>query len=122
MAGLRLGGERTEPRPDRRLGIKLVDPTADPASAKRLGGKLSAYVPPGAQYEYKPPSVFARYRALTMVFVVLVLGLLSYWIWGLNAPVPPSRAPSARAAAAPAAPAAAPAQDGTVYIEPLPPK
>ena len=118
MAELRLGGERTEPRPDRRLGIKLVDPTIDPASAQRLGGKLSAYVPPGAQYDYKPPSVFARYKVLTLVFVVLGLGLLSYWIWGLNVPPPAARAPAVRAPAA-----AAPADpDQPVYIEPLPPK
>jgi len=104
MAELRLGGERTEPRPDRRLGIKLVDPTADPASPKRLGGKLGPYVPPGAQYDYKPPSVFARYKVLTAVFVALVLLLLSYWVWGLRQPP--------RATAAPG--------NQPVYIEPLP--
>jgi hypothetical protein len=109
MAGFRLSDKRTEPTPDRRLGIKLEDP--DPA--RGLRGKLDAYLPPGAQYEYKPPSVFARYKVLTAVFIALTLGLASYCVLVLRRPP----ASLGRPASAPPAP-----QDQPIYIEPLPAK
>ena len=116
MPELRLGGKRTEPTPERRLGIKL----AEPAPERRLGGKLNPYIPPGAQYNYKPPSVFARYKVLTGVFLALALSL-SCWVFVSRQPraVP---APHGVAAAPPAPPKTAPQapQDQPVYIEPLP--
>jgi hypothetical protein len=75
-----------------------------------LGGSLSGYVPPGAQYDYKPPSVFARYKWLTVTFVVLILGLLIY----------PLLAP--RQARNPAGQAQTPATSEPVYVEPVEPK
>jgi hypothetical protein len=112
MPELRLGGKRTDLKPDR-VGIKLADPT----SAPRLGGKLSAYVPAGAQYDYKPPSVFARYKVLTGVFVALALSLMSYWVFVSRQPRAAAAAPPAPVGSAPPAP-----QDQPVYIEPLPSK
>jgi hypothetical protein len=105
----RLDARRTEPKPDRRLGIKLEGPI----SARGLGGKLDAYVPPELRYDYKPPSVFARYKVLTAVFVALGLGLLILWAsvakHQASAPVRPASAPQAP-------------QDQPIYIEPLPAK
>lgn len=45
-----------------------------------LGGSLSRYVPPGAQYDYKQPSVFERYRILSVVFALLIIALLAFLI------------------------------------------
>jgi hypothetical protein len=118
MAGFRLDEKRTQPRPDRRLGIKLEDP----ASKQGLKGKLDGYLPPELQYEYKPPSVFARYRVLTALFVALLLGLLGLWAAAVRRPPAPNALrPAAREQASPvAAPNKAP--DQPIYIEPLPTK
>jgi hypothetical protein len=109
MSGFRLDDKRTDPKPDRRLGIKLEARTPK----RGLGGKLDAYVPPELRYDYKPPSVFAQYKTLTAVFVALAFILLGYGLW-----VAVSAAP------APQTPAAArqPPQDQPVYVEPLPSK
>ena len=112
MAELRLGGKRSEPKADRDLRIKLADPTAERRPG--LGGKLNAYVPQGAQYDYKPPSVFARYKVLTGVFVALALSLVSYWVFVSRQP----RAAAAQPAPLKSAPQAP--QDQPIYIEPLP--
>jgi hypothetical protein len=111
MPGFRLDEKRTEPRPDRRLGIKLEDPN----SKKRLSGKLDAYVPPELQYDYKTPSVFVRYKIVTAVFAALLLGLLSLWASLLRRPHPPSQP---KPAASQPAPALKP-RDQPIYIEPL---
>ena len=116
MPRFRLDEKRTEPRPDRRLGIKLEVP--DPE--KRLRGKLDAYVPPELQYDYKPPSVFARYKVLTAVFVAFLLGLMGLWVSVARRPAPTS-AKQAVSQPAPATKAQKP-QDQPVYVEPLPSK
>jgi hypothetical protein len=124
MLRFRLDLRRTEPKPDRRLGIKLEAPT----SKRGLGGKLDAYVPPELRYDYKPPSVFAQYKILTAVFVALAFGLFSYWVLVLRAsrvPVPTAAAPafdnpaSAPARSAPQSPQNRPVDEQPVYIEPL---
>jgi hypothetical protein len=107
MPGFRVDEKRTQPKPDRRLGIKLELPSSE----KRLGGKLDAYVPPELLYDYKVASVVVRYRVLTAVFVALFLGLASYWVFVIR------HSPARPAAAAPQAP-----QDQPIYIEPLPSK
>jgi hypothetical protein len=113
MPGFRLDEKRTQPRPDRRLGIKLEPPS----SKKRLGGKLDAYVPPELLYDYQVPSVLARYKVLTAVFVALFLGLASYWVFVIrHSPGRPVLATPAPAST-PQAP-----QDQPIYIEPLPSK
>jgi hypothetical protein len=113
MAGFRLDENRTATKPDRRLGIKLEQP--DPK--RRLGGKLDAYVPPELQYEYKPPSVFVRYKVLSVVFVAVLLGLLGAWLYVLRRPpTPPTFKPTA------SKPARQAPQDQPIYIEPLPSK
>jgi hypothetical protein len=82
---------------------------------RRLGGKLNAYVPRGAQYDYQPASVFVRYKVLTGVFAAVSLSLMGYWVFvsrqahAAASPAPPRSAPPA-----PQAP-----QDQPVYIEPL---
>ena len=131
MAERWLGGKRTEAKPDRGLGIKLVDPNSDrglgikqvdPTFERRLGGKLNAYVPRGAQYDYKPPSVFARYKVLTGVFLALALFLMGYWMFVSRRPHAAAVQPApARSATAPASAPQMP-QDQPVYIEPLPSK
>lgn len=75
-----------------------------------LGGSLSGYVPPGAQYDYKPPSVFARYKWLSLAFVALILSIVIYFLLVPRAPriIPASH------------PAPAPASE-PVYVEPLAP-
>ncbi len=130
--------KRTDPKPDRRLGIKLEAPTPK----RGLGGKLDAYVPPELRYDYKPPSVFAQYKMLTAVFVALAFILLGYGLWvAVSAPldsrdaVGPAPAPQMSPAAgrpAPGTPAPGrpapgrpapqpqPPQDQPVYVEPLP--
>ena len=123
MLRFRLETNRTNPKPDRRLGIKLESPTAE----KRLGGKLDAYVPPELLYEYKPPSVFVRYKGLTVAFLALFLGLTGAWVYILRRSNPPIFANPAAPNSAPASPvpAAAPQrkpQDQPIYIEPLPSK
>ena len=82
-----------------------------------LGGSLSHYVPPGAQYDYKPPSVFARYKWLTAIFVLLVLGLLLYPALGLKkAPAAPPRAASQPSHQPPAS------AGEPIYVQPLEPQ
>jgi hypothetical protein len=118
MPGFRLDKKRTQPKPDRRLGIKLELPS----SKKRLGGKLDAYVPPELQYDYKVPSVLARYKVLTAVFVALFLGLASYWVFVIrHSPGRPALGTPAASRPAPASAPQAP-QDQPIYIEPLPSK
>ena len=117
MPRFRLDEKRTEPRPDRRLGIKLEVPD----SQKRLRGKLDAYVPPELQYGYNPPSVFARYKVLTALFVVCLLALLGLWVSAARRPPPPSVPKPAASPPAPATHAQKP-QDQPVYVEPLPSK
>ncbi len=47
----------------------------------KLLGEDRGYVPQPAAYEYKPPSVFARHKALTALFAALLLALAAYvWI------------------------------------------
>jgi hypothetical protein len=118
MPRFRLETNRTDPRPDRRLGIKLESPTAE----KRLGGKLDAYVPPELLYEYKPPSVFVRYKGLTVAFLAVFLGLTSYWAYVLRHPSPPRLAEPPSNKSAPTASPAQKPQDQPIYIEPLPAK
>jgi hypothetical protein len=81
-----------------------------------LGGSLSGYVPPGAQYDYKPPSVFARYKWLTAIFALLILGLLLYVALAPRQPrvYPAARTPPGRVQAP------APSNE-PVYVEPLAP-
>jgi hypothetical protein len=35
-------------------------------------------IPPGALYEYKPPSLLAQHKGLALLFVLLCLGLAVY--------------------------------------------
>jgi len=118
-----LSGAMAEPRlgakPIGKLGGKL-DPVVSAAkpgikldpdvSATKLGGKLAPYVPRGAQYDYNPPSVFARYKVLTAVFVILLVSLFGYWVFILRQP----------GAARP--PRQEVPQSDPIYIEPLTPK
>jgi hypothetical protein len=110
------------------MGIKLEAPMPK----RGLGGKLDAYVPPELRYDYKPPSVFRQYKALTAVFVALAFTLLGYglWIAGRATPDAPADRPApgtpAAGRPAPGTPAAGrpapqpPApQDQPVYVEPL---
>jgi hypothetical protein len=108
---IRLGEPRTFGR-SRTFGeAPTLDPNKD---SSQLGGSLSGYVPPGAQYDYKPPSVFAEYKILTVIFGVLIAGLFVYW-----ALIP--RHERAEHKLPPAASAAGPSAD-PVYIEPLTPQ
>ncbi len=120
MLKFRLDRKRTEPKPDRRLGIKLEAPI----SKRGLGGKLDAYVPPELRYDYKPPSAFAQYKILTAVFAALALGLFGYWMVVLSrAPLPPNAPAFTAAKAAPPSPRTPPSrppEDAPVYVEPLP--
>ena len=78
-----------------------------------LGGSLSHYVPPGAQYDYKPPSVFARYRGLTVIFALLILGILAYaLLLRPKSRVVPPRAPAVHSQ---------PASSEPIYVQPLEP-
>jgi hypothetical protein len=124
MAERWLGGKRTEPKLDQGLGMRLGVKPADPSSERRLGGKLNAYVPRGAQYDYKPPSVFARYKVLTGVFLALALFLMSYWMFVSRQPPAAAVQPAPLKSAPRSAPTPAPQmpQDQPVYIEPLPAK
>jgi hypothetical protein len=100
----------------RRLGSSRLSGKQPPfPPATKLSGKLTPYVPRGAQYDYKPPSVFARYKVLTAIFVILLVSLLGYWAIGLGMPR------AVRQAARQAAQQPAPPSD-PVYIEPLTPK
>jgi hypothetical protein len=120
MPEFRLDEKRTDPKPDRRLGIKLEAPTLK----RGLGGKLDPYVPPELRYEYKPPSVFAQYKLLTTVFVALAFILLGYGLW-IASRAPDGEPASGTPAVAPQRPPAAhtqPPQDQPVYVEPLPAK
>jgi len=100
----------------RRLGSpKLSNKPAQEPQTPRLRGKLAPYVPRGAQYDYKPPSVFARYKALTAVFVILLVSLFGYWAIvsrqsGAALPRPQHSQPASKQAQP---------QSDPVYIEPL---
>jgi hypothetical protein len=80
-----------------------------------LGGSLSRYVPPGAQYDYKPPSVFARYRVVSVIFVLLAIALLAFWV---TARLHVRR--SAKLPTVPVSPAPPATQPDPVYVTPLP--
>ncbi len=98
---------------ERRLGApKLSGKPAPHVPGPKLSGKLTPYVPRGAQYDYRPPSVFARYKVLTAVFVILLVSLFAYWAIVLR---------QSRAAAQAAKPARQQVQPQSdpVYIEPL---
>jgi hypothetical protein len=88
-----------------------------------LGGSLSRYVPPGAQYDYKPPSVFERYKALSIGFAVLLLAVVLYLISAHHfrrQPIPtPAEAALPATPAATTAPSAAAADP--VYVLPISP-
>jgi len=73
------------------------------------------YKPPTP--EYKPPSMLAEHKGLTILFAVILIGFVVYGWRTLHAPLrrPPSQRPTP--AASPAASAAQP-----VYIEALPDK
>ena len=43
------------------------------------GDEPGGYVPQPAMYEYRQPSVFARYKLLTIIFGGAILVLLLYW-------------------------------------------
>ena len=86
-----------------------------PGELKRpgeLGGSVGNYVPPGAQYDYRPPSVFAQYKVVTVIFALLLAALLVYWAM---APKHDPRFvhPETDAASAPAQ------EPGPVYVQPL---
>jgi hypothetical protein len=98
---------------ERRLGApKLSGKPAPHVPGPKLRGKLTPYVPRGAQYDYSAPSVFARYKILTAVFVILLVLLFGYWAIVLRQP---------RVAVQPAKPATPQVQPQSdpVYIEPL---
>ena len=47
-----------------------------------LGGdEPGRYVPQPRLYEYKPPSVFARYKIMSVLFGGAILALLLYWFF-----------------------------------------
>ena len=79
-----------------------------------LGGSLSRYVPPGAQYDYNPPSVFERYRILSVVFGLLMLALLAFLIIA-----PRHEQRHATGPAEPANPSAPERPADPVYVTPL---
>jgi hypothetical protein len=104
-----LGRPRTFGRTSSFSDLPELSERKDP---NQLGGAVSNYLPPEAQYDYKPPSVFAEYRVLSIVFGLLVAALVAYWVW---APGHDHRSVRPKPAAASAAPDA-------VYIEPLAPQ
>ena len=79
----------------------------------QLRGEVGSYLPPGAKYEYKPPSVFEQHRVLSIVFAVIVLAMLAY---GLLAP---KRDGGQSAQPTPAE--TVPPKDEPVYVEPIAP-
>lgn len=79
-----------------------------------LGGSLSGYIPPGAQYDYKPPSVFERYKALSIIFALLVVAIL---VFLLLVPRHPRPLGTPASAVVPAAPTTDP-----VYVLPVEPQ
>jgi len=89
-----------------------------------LGGSLSRYVPPGAQYDYKPPSVFERYRILSIAFALLlsavVLFLLLAHRYPGRPPAEPVPAVANSTASTPTSTPSAPAAD-PVYVVPVSP-
>jgi hypothetical protein len=106
---------------ERRLGApKLSEKPAPEAAIPKLRGRLGSYVPRGAQYDYKPPSVFARYKFLTAVFAILLLALCGYWALILRqsraAPQPAQRVQPAQHAQP------GQSQSDPVYVEPLAPR
>jgi hypothetical protein len=100
MAGRRLGAPKLSGKPDPHV------------PGAKLRGRLTPYVPRGAQYDYAPPSVFARYKVLTAVFVILLVSLFAYWAIVLRQP---------RIAVQPAKRATQQVQPQSdpVYVEPL---
>lgn len=93
-----------------------------------LGGSLSRYVPPGAQYDYRPPSVFERYKILSGVFALLLLAMVLFFVLMPHHPrsLPPAplaapQRPAAGAPAAdgPAAPAGPKRDPGAAAAEPV---
>ena len=79
-----------------------------------LGGSLSRYVPPGAQYDYNPPSVFERYKVLSILFALLIMALLAFLI------IAPRHDPHrVRVPAAPANPSPPERSADPVYVTPL---
>jgi hypothetical protein len=78
----------------------------------QLGGSVGNYVPPGAQYDYKHPSVFAQHKVVTGVFAALLIGLLIYWAMAPKHD-PRFAKPDTHAASAAAS------DTNTVYVQPL---
>lgn len=56
---------------------------------KGLLGEEHGYVPQPAMYEYKPPSVFARNKWITITFLALLVALVAYWFHALHGPKRP---------------------------------
>jgi hypothetical protein len=110
---------------ERRLGApKLSEKPAPEVAAPKLRGRLRSYVPRGAQYDYTPPSVFARYKILTTVFAILLVALFGYWALVLRqtrAASQPAQRVQRQAQPAQQTQPAQPQSD-PVYIEPLAPK
>jgi hypothetical protein len=87
-----------------------------------LGGSLSRYVPPGAQYDYQQPSVFERYKFLSTVFALLLVAVVLYLLIARRHPRQPLPAP-VQAPPSVAAPATAPSEPSadSVYVSPISP-
>ncbi len=106
---------------ERRLGApKLSSKPAAPLSTPKLGGKLTPYVPRGAQYDYNPPSVFERYKILTAVFAILLVTAFGYWAFILRQPRATIQPAQHTQLSVPGAPTQPPSDP--VYIEPLKPR
>jgi hypothetical protein len=88
-----------------------------------LGGSLSRYVPPGARYDYKPPSVFERYKTLSIGFALLLLAVVLYLFLAPHLrrqPMPmPAQTPLPVVPVPTTAPGAAAADP--VYVSPISP-
>ena len=79
----------------------------------QLRGEVGSYLPPGAKYDYKPPSVFEQHRVLSLVFAVMVLAGLAYGVLA-------HRHHDADVQAAPAANTVP--KNEPVYVEPISPR
>jgi hypothetical protein len=86
-----------------------------------LGGSLSRYVPPGAQYDYKPPSVFERYRILSIVFALLLSAIVLFLLLAHHHPRQPPAEPVPAAADSTPASTPATATADPVYVVPVAP-
>ncbi len=88
----------------------------------QLGGEVGGnYLPPGAQYEYNPPSVFAEYRVLSAMFALIAQAALLYWVfWPVKHPSPETKPAASAAVPAPATPGDRSADP--VYVEPIAPR